>query len=176
MMIRNFFFLCMTTCCLSAAAQTADTTAYLVQRTKINGLLSERSAKFGQYELSLNARTGIFGMQTKNDLKNSNEILRGIILNDNNIFRELKILLNYKDQEVQQVHSNVSSSRKRIQGYMQTIRKLQQQNELLQQQADEAGRKAGTWKYIIIILSVLLAGMVIYLFSRRNASAAQPKI
>ncbi|RYF49828.1 MAG: hypothetical protein EOO38_07055, partial [Cytophagaceae bacterium] len=78
----------------SALAQ--DTSAYEIQRAKINALLAERSAKFGQYDESLNTRTGIFGFQTKRDIRNSNEILRQIALNDNTIFRELKVLLDYK--------------------------------------------------------------------------------
>ena len=51
-----------------------DTSTYELQRAKINALLAERSAKFGQYDESLNTRTGIFGFQTKRDIKNSNEI------------------------------------------------------------------------------------------------------
>ena len=150
---------------LNAMALPADTSAYQFQRLKINSLLAERSAKFGQYDLSLNARTGIFGLQTKNDLRNSNEILRGIILSDNNIFRELKILMNYKDQEVQQVQNNASSSNKRIEAYMLTIKKLQQQNDELKAQAEQVTEKKDTNLYLIIVLVVVIAGWGIYSYS-----------
>jgi hypothetical protein len=150
---------------LNAMALPADTSAYQFQRLKINSLLAERSAKFGQYDLSLNARTGIFGLQTKNDLRNSNEILRGIILSDNNIFRELKILMNYKDQEVQQVQNNASSNNKRIEGYMLTIKKLQQQNDELKAQAEQVTEKKDTNLYLIIVLVVVIAGWGIYSYS-----------
>src|SRR6476661_8903049 len=49
-----------------AAAQ-EDTSAYEAQRRKINQLLADRSAKFGQYDESLSRRTGIFGLKTKKD-------------------------------------------------------------------------------------------------------------
>lgn len=150
---------------LNAMALPADTSAYQFQRLKINSLLAERSAKFGQYDLSLNARTGIFGLQTKNDLRNSNEILRGIILSDNNIFRELKILMNYKDQEVQQVQNNASNSNKRIEAYMLTIKKLQQQNDELKAQAEQVTEKKDTNLYLIIVLVVVIAGWGIYSYS-----------
>jgi hypothetical protein len=48
-----------------------DTSAYQTQRLKVNALLNQRSAKFGQYDQSLDTRTGIFGFQTKSDVKNT---------------------------------------------------------------------------------------------------------
>jgi hypothetical protein len=165
-MIR-FLLLCIgLSAALNTAARQSDTSAYQTQRLKINSLLAERSAKFGQYDLSLSARTGIFGLQTKNDLRNSNDILRGIILSDNNIFRELKILMNYKDQEVQQVQNNASTTSKRIEGYMQTIKRLQEQNDALKAKSTQVNKKEDTSTYIIILLSVIIVAGGIFSYSR----------
>ena len=165
-MIRIFLLLFCLTFRYRAVAQSNDTSAYLTQRLKINSLLADRSARFGQYDLSLNARTGIFGLQTKQDLKNSNEILRAIILNDNNIFRELKILMNYKDQQVQQVQSTASSTKKRIAGYMLSIKNLQEQNEMLKERADKVEAKSNTSTYIIILLSLIIVGGGIFFYTK----------
>ena len=165
-MIRIFLLLFCLTFSYTAVAQSNDTSAYLTQRLKINSLLADRSARFGQYDLSLNARTGIFGLQTKQDLKNSNEILRAIILNDNNIFRELKILMNYKDQQVQQVQSTASSTKKRIAGYMLSIKNLQEQNDILKQRADKIEAKSNTSTYIIILLSLIIVAGGIYFYNK----------
>jgi len=165
-MIRIFLLLFCLTFSYRAVAQSNDTSAYLTQRLKINSLLADRSARFGQYDLSLNARTGIFGLQTKQDLKNSNEILRAIILNDNNIFRELKILMNYKDQQVQQVQSTASSTKKRIAGYMLSIKNLQEQNEMLKERADKVEAKSNTSTYIIILLSLIIVGGGIFFYTK----------
>jgi len=165
-MIRIFLLLFCLTFSYRAVAQSNDTSAYLTQRLKINSLLADRSARFGQYDLSLNARTGIFGLQTKQDLKNSNEILRAIILNDNNIFRELKILMNYKDQQVQQVQSTASSTKKRIAGYMLSIKNLQEQNDILKQRADKIEAKSNTSTYIIILLSLIIVAGGIYFYNK----------
>jgi len=165
-MIRIFLLLFCLTFSYGAVAQSNDTSAYLTQRLKINSLLADRSARFGQYDLSLNARTGIFGLQTKQDLKNSNEILRAIILNDNNIFRELKILMNYKDQQVQQVQSTASSTKKRIAGYMLSIKNLQEQNDILKQRADKIEAKSNTSTYIIILLSLIIVAGGIYFYNK----------
>src|SRR4051812_5638200 len=100
-------------CILSASSFCSiaqDTSAYEIQRSKVNSLLAQRSAKFGQYDQSLNARTGIFGFQTKRDIKNSNEILREIALTDNDIFTELKVLMDYKDLQVEQAKVISSST------------------------------------------------------------------
>lgn len=155
---------------IATKAAPADTSAYQTQRLKINYLLAERSTKFGQYELSLSARTGIFGLQTKTDLKNSNEILRQIILNDNNIFRELKILMNYKDQEVEQVKNNASSTSKRIQGYMLAIKKLQDQNDALRKGTVQVAAKKDTSTYVIIVLAliIVIGGITFYSKLKKN--------
>lgn len=164
-----FFSLCLS---FNAMAMQSDTSAYQTQRLRINSLLADRSAKFGQYELSLNSRTGIFGMQTKDDIRNSNEILRGIILSDNNIFRELKILMNYKDQEVEQAQSDAVGHTKRIQGYMLAIKRLQDQNEKLKANSGQTVAKKDTATYIIILLCLIIVGGGIYFYSRLNKKQA----
>lgn len=146
-------------------AQT-DTSAYQAQRLKVNSLLAQRSAKFGQYDQSLNQRTGIFGLQTKQDIQNSNEILRQIVLNDNNIFKELKILMEYKDQQVQMIQRNASNSNSRIQSYMASIKKLQDQNELLKKEAGNAKDTRTLAIFIIIFLGLTLA-VSIYFFQKK---------
>lgn len=141
-----------------------DTSAYETQRAKINALLAERSAKFGQYEQSLNERTGIFGFQTKQDIRNSNEILRQITLNDNTIFKELKVLLDYKDLQVQQVKSSVTDNTERLNSYMAAIKKLQDNNALLRDQLNKPQPMSGAW-YIVILL---LIGIGAYIYMQRR--------
>lgn len=163
-MIKNILFLCLVCLGFSLQAQ-VDTNSYQTQRFKINALLQERSARFGQYDQSLNQRTGIFGFQTKKDIKNSNEILRQIVLNDNNIFKELKVLLEYKDLQVQQVQSTAKASSERINAYMAAIKKLQDQNEILRKQLSEQEQESGNASfYVILLLAGLLvaAGYIIY--------------
>lgn len=172
-MIRAFLLFFSLLGTMNAMALQSDTSAYQTQRLRINNLLIERSAKFGQYELSLSARTGIFGLQTKNDLKNSNEILRGIILSDNNIFRELKVLMNYKDQEVEQVQSTAVTTNKRIEGYMLAIKKLQDQNEALKIDSGQTIKTKDTSTYIIIFLVLVIIGGSIFFYNKLKAQTNQ---
>lgn len=130
-MLKKFIFLINLSLSLTLTLKAQDTSAYEIQRAKINALLAERSNKFGQYDESLNARTGIFGFQTKRDIKNSNEILRQIALNDNEIFRELKVLLDYKDIQYQQVQTSANTTSERILSYRKAIKDLQENNASL---------------------------------------------
>lgn len=155
-MLRNLlflFFICLS--CNALALQT-DTSAYQTQRLRINALLAERSAKFGQYEQSLDERTGIFGFQTKKDIRRSNEILRQIVLNDNNIFRELKTLMEYKDLQVTAVKSNAEQVDSRVRNYQLAIKKLQDQNEQLRNEVKSQQKGKVSTNIIIILLLIAL--------------------
>lgn len=137
-----------------------DTSVYASQRVKVNTLLTERSEKFGQYDESLNQRTGIFGWQTKKDIKNSNEILRQVVLTDNNIFKELKILMEYKDLQNQQKVAVADHSQERIENYMRTIKKLQDENATLQNKSKTDNNNIST--YIIIAMALVIIGLFIF--------------
>src|SRR5690606_21002041 len=106
-----------------------DTLAYEIQRQRVNTLLDQRSARFGQFDQSLKARTGIFGLKTKKDMQASIDILKEIVNTDNNIFKETKVLLDYKDMEKTFISSEAQQSTKRINGYISTISKLEKKQE-----------------------------------------------
>ena len=121
---------CLITFVQCAVAQ-SDSSAYQLQRKKINNLLAERSEKFGHYDQSLTKRTGIFGLKTKKDMQRSIDILTDIVLNDNAVFKELKTLMEYKDYEKANVETKATQSEGRIGNYMQTITKLQNEQDRL---------------------------------------------
>ncbi len=82
-----------------------DSLAYQLQRTKINNMLDARRRKFGQYDESLAKHTGIFGLQTKKDIRRSNDILMDINKTDDSIFMQIKILLSYRTFQQQQAQT-----------------------------------------------------------------------
>lgn len=141
---------------------------YDLQRQKVNQLLEIRSKNFGQYEQSLTARTGIFGLQTKKDIKRSNEILRDIVLNDNQIFRELKVLLDYKNVTSEQLAQNFNEKSNQIERYKLAIKKLQDQNERLQYDLKEQKAKSSFLTFVSILLLVSLAAIIVLLFKTKR--------
>ncbi len=138
-----------------------DTSAYNTQRNKINQLLEERSARFSQYDNSLSKRTGIFGLKTKRDMQASNDILTDIVLADNNIFSELKILLDYKDFEKKEVEHRAETVEGRIDRFQSTITRLQQENDKLKIEIERQVKHANAM--LIYLLSSLL-GLLIAVF------------
>lgn len=166
-MIKNLFLLLFFTLSIILKVNAQDTSAYEIQRAKINELLAERSAKFGQYDNSLNARTGIFGFQTKKDIKNSNEILRQIALNDNAIFTELKVLMDYKDLQVEQVKTAVNTNTESIQNYRKTIKDLQTQNQKLTNDFDKI-ENGGDLSYLFVGLLLISCLILAYTLYNKN--------
>src|SRR5690606_20082981 len=77
-----------------------DSLEYEIQRQKVNQLLDRRASRFGHFDESLKKRTGIFGMKTKKDMQASINILLEIVRTDNEIFKETRHLLSYKDQQL----------------------------------------------------------------------------
>ncbi|MBB6238756.1 hypothetical protein HDC90_003402 [Pedobacter sp. AK013] len=163
--MKNYFYLLPIILLAFQTYAQQDTTAYAAQRAKINSLLAERSTKFGQYDESLNQRTGIFGWQTKRDIKNSNEILRQVVLTDNNIFKELKVLMDYKDLQNQQKVAVADNSQQRIEAYMGTIKKLQDQNVQLKEDLDKKNK--GSLSTYIIVFLILIMGGGFYFFNKK---------
>lgn len=153
-------------------AQNADTLTYQLQRKKVNTLVSERTQKFGQYTNSLNERTGIFGLQTKKDIRRSNEILMDIVKTDNHIFKELKILLDYRTIEQSRVQSQSQESDSRNLAYMNTINKLRSQNETLQVELAQTQKSYDQQQIIFVIIILFIIASIFVLFRRKPIKKA----
>jgi hypothetical protein len=165
-MIKKILLLFVLTSATILNLKAQDTSAYELQRAKINALLAERSAKFGQYDKSLTTKTGIFGFQTKKDIRNSNEILRQIVLNDNEIFTQLKVLMDYKDLQAEQIKSTVNTNSESILSYRRTIKQLQDQSKKLTKELDKA-EASSSLAHLFMGLS-LIGCIVLTYFLNKN--------
>lgn len=152
-----------------------DSSAYETQRNKINQLLDDRSMKFAQYDNSLNKRSGIFGLKTKRDMQFSNDILREIVLTDNNIFSELKILLDYKDFEKKEVKSKAESVESYVKNYQSTITRLQNENERLKTELEKQDKQHDRLFLFLFLLLTALVLSVFYLFKTKRLRNADKR-
>jgi hypothetical protein len=150
----------------------SDSLAYQLQRKKINGMLAQRAQKFGQYDQSLKMHTGIFGLQTKKDIKRSQGILMDIIRTDDAVYRELKILLEFRTYQQSQVQSHYKQADNSNTGFMTTINKLRQDNDRLKAEAQEQQHQQARTKNIFIIVFVLMLASILFLVSRKNKRKA----
>jgi hypothetical protein len=156
-----------------------DSVAYNKQRSKINAMLAARKVKFSQYDSSLTKRSGIFHMQTKNDIRKSNDILMDIVSTDDEIFIELKKLfdyrtsqLNYTAYQKKQVENNVKEVEKTRIGYMNTINSYRKQNEALSAQLKKQIEDYKKRKVLsIIVFGFMLASILVLLVIKRKRKA-----
>jgi hypothetical protein len=156
---------------LQAFAQAnLDSSAYQFQRKKINNMLADRSKKFGQYDQSLSQHSGIFGFQTKNDIRRSNDILMDIVKTDNDIYTQLKILFDTQTFQQSQVQDHSKETEANNLGFMHTINNLRAEIDKLKKQADETNKSHENTIRNLIILIVFMFASILFLLRSKYAS------
>ncbi|HTK19704.1 MAG TPA: hypothetical protein VL442_09340 [Mucilaginibacter sp.] len=170
--LSGLCILCLFPVLVFAQKSNSDSLAYQLQRTKINQMLENRRQKFGQYDQSLKKHTGIFGLQTKKDIRRSNDILMDIVKTDDDIFRELKILMDYRVFQQQQAQTHSNESENVTLAYMNTINRLRSQIDQLKQEAEKEKTHQASQLRILIGVVVLLFVSILYLLTRKRAAKA----
>ena len=168
--MKSFLSIILSLVFFGASAQfKTDSLAYQLQRKKINTMLAQRAVKFGQYDESLGKHTGIFGLQTKKDIRRSNEILMDIVKTDNDIYSELKILFEYRTFQQKQVLTHTRETENSTLGYMTTINKLRAQIDVLKKESEkDEAHELELRKLMIIIIIVLAALIFLMIIFRRK--------
>lgn len=158
---KLILFLCLFFCETSAFSQSTDSLAYQLQRKKINNLLAKRSITFNQYFQSLDMHTGIFGLQTKKDIRRSNEILMDIVKTDNTVFKELKILLDYRTTVQTEVQSKSAEAENRNTSFIGTINKLRDQTLELKILADKNSNETQHYQHLLMAAIALILVLIL---------------
>lgn len=149
-----------------------DSLSYESQRQRVNKLLDDRSRRFGEYSASLEKKTGIFGLfKTKKDMQKSIDILRALVLNDNNIFIETRKLLELKDSQSIRYQQLASEYDSQVTAYMRTITKLQNENESLRaqlNQQEDGGKSSGIMLYVAILVIIVLLFLLLSAYKKQK--------
>lgn len=98
----------------------------------------------------------------------SNDILREIVLTDNNIFSELKILLDYKDFEKKEIESKAESVESYVKNYQSAITRLQNENERLKTELEKQDKQKDRLFLFLFLLLTALVLSVFYLFKTKR--------
>jgi len=149
-----------------------DSLMYQTQRQKINAMLDARHRKFGQYDQSLKMHTGIFGLQTKKDIRRSNDILMDIARTDDSIFIQTKILLSYRTFQQQQAEQKSTQSEDYSLKYMNTINRLRDQIDKMKQDQLTAQKQQQSSVRLHYIIFVLMLGSILFLLFRKKRVVA----
>lgn len=148
----------------------SDSLTFESQRERVNQLLNERSRRFGEYDQSLQKKTGIFGLfKTKKDMQKSIDILRELVLNDNNIFIETRKLLDLKDAQSERYQRLANEYDAQISAYMKTITKLQNENDKLRdslKSMESTDTGSGVLLYLAGIVIITLLILLILQYKR----------
>jgi len=150
------------------AQANTDSLTYQLERQKINSMLAQRALKFGQYDESLSMRTGIFGFQTKRDIRRSNEILMDIVKTDDSIYKEIKILLEYRAFQQSQAQSHSNETEEYNIGFMNTINKLRNQLDQLKAGAQKQEQQREKTLLLYIAIFILMLASILYLLIRNR--------
>ena len=169
--MKKYIAICMF-CFLSGicfAQVSNDSLAYRLERQKINAMLAQRTIKFGQYDQSLTLHTGIFGLQTKKDIRRSNDILMDIVKTDDSIYREIKILFDYTVFQRAQVQNHTKETEQSNLGFMTTINKLRRQVDELKAEEQTKQRQYEKTQGLFILIAIGMVSLILYLLARKKS-------
>lgn len=144
-----------------ASLNPIDSISFEEQRIRVNSLLDERADKFGDYDVSLTQKTGIFGLfKTKDDMQRSLDILQEIVKMDNKIFIETRRLLVIKDGEAEKYQKLATEYDNQVTAYMKTISKLQVENEKLRTKLDTVEDDYQSNNTLFFILGLIIIALL----------------
>ena len=95
-----------------------------------------------------------------------------IVKTDDDIFRELKILMDYRVFQQQQAQTHSNESENVTLAYMNTINRLRSQIDQLKQEAQKEKAHQQNLLRILIGVAVLLFVSILYLLTRKRAVKA----
>ncbi|NJI76158.1 hypothetical protein HCX49_23475 [Sphingobacterium kitahiroshimense] len=166
--IKSLSFLLFFLTGFAVSAQNADSTSFEAQRMRVNKLIEDRKVKFGEYDLSLEKKSAIFGLfKSKDDMQRTIDILKNIVITDNNIFLETRRLISIKDDEKQKFQNLASEYDKQISAYMGTINKLQKENEKLKKDVENLEGSDNS-SNILLYIALAIIAVLSYLIYRNQ--------
>lgn len=104
-------------------------------------------------------------------MQKSIDILRQVVLNDNNIFLETRKLLDLKDAQSERYQRLANEYDMQVSAYMKTITKLQNENDKLREELksmESTDTGNGVLIYLAVIVIIALIILLIYQYNRHK--------
>ena len=152
-------FLLLLLCPLFLFASDSDTNNYY--RKELQQLLLDRQLKFASYSKSLEQRSGIFGIKTKNDIKESNQVLINLVKTDNHIIEVLNRVVDFRNYEKVTMNYDIIENKHHLKNLLQATDTLSKQVIALADSNSELKSKNKKIMGIIYFLSFLLIILVL---------------
>ncbi len=148
--------------CAQAGEHPSDDSS-TVERTAIRNLIKERQQLYGQYQSQIEKRSGIFGNQTKNDIRKANDILQNLIATDTRIFMEMENIMREKErnlgtkkfENISKEYDLANRNQKLIE-YNATIEKLTRSLEEAKKINQSQKAKLGVYQFLSYLALILI--------------------
>lgn len=139
----------------------------ITERIELQRLLEERKMKFDTFIVSLEKRSGIFGNKTKKDIQRSNDVLKEIVVTDNNIIRVLNRAVDFKNYEKTSITYDYAKQEDQLANLLHAADILSKQVETLQ--AENASLKIKSRKLqLLVFLFAVVTIWTMVLLRRKN--------
>ncbi len=162
-----FFFLSI----LSASALPDST------RKEMNDLMRTRAVLFKNYSNSLSKKSGFFGNKTKNDLRATHDLLKGIVEQDNKIMDALNRSMEFRTFEKVTMSFDVQEYTNRIKNISiinDTLTKQVQQLEIEKKSLRSEINGSRFYNVLLLFVSLLFAGLFVYA-NKKNKLTTPPQ-
>lgn len=133
---------------------------------QLRELLDERKQKAGMYLERIEKKTGIFGNQSKKDLKEANAILTQVVETDNRIFKEAERIITHSNFETSSAGKDLAICIQQKEELLKTIKNMQAPDE----KGNTSIRRTHVpaWMKWVLALTVIYATVMTYLFIRKQ--------
>ena len=145
-------------------AYDADTSGFY--RKELQQLLQARQEKFASYSKSLEQRSGIFGNKTKNDIKESNQVLINLVKTDNHIIEVLNRVVDFRNYEKVTMNYDIIENKHHLKNLLQATDTLSKQVTVLTDSNSKLKSKNKKIMGLVYFLSFIL--ILLFLKYRRN--------
>ena len=117
---------------------------------------------FNEYADQIKKRTGIFGQQTKRDIKKARDILLIIVEKDNEVIAELERMLDTRQMEYFDAGIDKQRAEEKTDRIIGIIDQLKDQQDKLLEENEKLRRKHGISRMIAIIAGLMAAMFLIF--------------
>ncbi|MBK7854869.1 MAG: hypothetical protein IPJ79_08155 [Bacteroidetes bacterium] len=162
---RQIFFYCSAAAMGSCKSKRNISRYKRILPTAIAKTICEREQKFKSYSESLLERNGIFGGKTKKDVLRSNEILKDLVKNDNQIINVLNRVVDFRNYEKFQWFTINWNIEQRLDNLLRATDTLSKQVTALKQQNNKL-QANNRW---LIVLAVALFILSVVLIIKHSA-------
>lgn len=133
----------------------------------IHKLIQNRQELFSQYADQIKKRSGIFGSQSKRDIKKSADILHSIIEKDNEIIREMERMLEKRQMQYLDEGVDRENAQQKNRKIISIIDRLKLENDEMMEENRKL-RMAKKFSNFYTIVASAVAAVLLFIILRRK--------